>query len=135
MKTSPRFCVSTTRSIPTSVRSCPGTWSNPSIADLTAHLGIQRRSIENDIEFFRLFARKTVSTTDFGLKKIVTRNFVGALCSFPSSTLDLFLFLRLARAVALAAPSDIRIQRLSTANPRSRAISFSQIKRETICVK
>ena len=53
------------------------------IANLSAHLGVKRRAIENDLYFVRFFARENGFNNRFGLEKIVTKKFVGAALSSP----------------------------------------------------
>ena len=58
-----------------------------SIADLSAHLGVEGRPIENDINFIRFFARQNGFDDRLGLEKIVSEKFRRLDSEFAFSTL------------------------------------------------
>ena len=93
-----------------------------SVADLSAHLGIERRSIENDIYFLRFFAWQNGFDNCFRLEKIVSKKFGRLAFRSPSSTADFLLLLCLARTLTLFVHQFLEIL-TSTVSPRSRAIS------------
>ena len=53
----------------------PRNVKQPSVADLPAHLRVERRLIENDVYFFRFFARQNRFDDRFRLEKIVSEKF------------------------------------------------------------
>ena len=104
-----------------------------SVADLPAHLGVERRAIENDIYFVRFLPGRTVSTTASVSRKSYPRNLVGSTSSSPSSTLISSFF------CALRARSRCSLhQFLETCNidsePALARHQFGEIKRKTVGV-
>src|SRR5262249_21351329 len=71
------------------------------IPDLSAHFGVKRRSIENDVELARLFARQNRLDNRFSFQKVITEKlrWLGFQLSFFDT--DLFLFLSLTSALTL----------------------------------
>ena len=72
-----------------------------SIANLTAHLCVERRPIENDIHLVRFFARQNGLDDCFGLEKIVSEKFGRLDFELAFFNTDFLLLLCLARALAL----------------------------------
>ena len=72
-----------------------------SVADLTAHLGVERGAIDNNIYFVRLFPRENRFNDCFGLKEIVTEKFRRCDLQLSIFDIDFLLFLSFARALAL----------------------------------
>ena len=72
-----------------------------SIADLSAHLGVERRAIENDIYFVRFFARQNGFDDCFRLEKIVSKKFGRLDFELAFFNTDFLLLLCLARALTL----------------------------------
>ena len=72
-----------------------------SVSDLPAHLGIERRAIENDVYFVRFFAGQNGFDNRFRLEKIVPKKFCRLDFELAFFNTDFFLLLRLARALAL----------------------------------
>src|SRR5436190_20392223 len=72
-----------------------------SISNLTAHLGVERRPINDDIEFVRLLARENRFNDYFCLQKIISKKF--RRLGFQLSLFDtnFLLFLSLAGALTL----------------------------------
>lgn len=73
------------------------------IANLSAHLRIQRRPIENYIDFVRFFAGQNGLNHSLCLEKIVTEKFRRRGFQFTFFDTDCFLFLRFPCAFALLA--------------------------------
>src|SRR5262245_45327873 len=72
-----------------------------SITDLSAHLGIERRAIENNVHLTRLFARQDSVDDRFRLEKIVPEEFGRLDFELAFFNTDFFFLLCLARALAL----------------------------------
>src|SRR3954470_22818408 len=74
-----------------------------SVADLPSHLGVERRTIDNDIQFARFCSRENGFNDCFCLKKIVSKKFGRLDVELASFNTDFLLLLCLSRAVALFA--------------------------------
>src|SRR6476469_330914 len=72
-----------------------------SISDLPAHLGVERRAIENNVHFVRLFARQDSVDNRFCLEKIVPKKFGWLDFELVCLNTNFLLLLCLARALAL----------------------------------
>ncbi|PYK23560.1 MAG: hypothetical protein DME59_16625 [Verrucomicrobia bacterium] len=72
-----------------------------SVADLTAHLGVERGAIDNNIYFVRLFPGQNRFNDCFGFKEIVTEKFRWRGLEFAFFDTDVLFFLSFARALAL----------------------------------
>ena len=101
------------------------------VADLTAHLGIKRCSIKNDIEFVGFFARENRFNDCFGLEKIVTDKFRRRRFQLALFDTDFFFFLRLSRAVALLPHQSLKSSDIDCESTLARH-QFGQIKRKTV---
>ena len=93
------------------------------VADLPAHLGVERRAIENDIQFVRFLAWHNGFNNCFRLEKIVAKKFRRLDFQFSFFDADFLLLLRLARARRAARSISFSKPATSTVSPRSRAIS------------
>ena len=82
-----------------------------SISDLSAHLGIERSAIENDIYFLRCFARQHGFDNCFRLQKIISKKFGRLGFELAFFNTDFFLLLRLARTLALFVHQSSRSRR------------------------
>src|SRR6266567_2001115 len=71
------------------------------ISHLTAHLGVERRAINNDIYFVRLFAEENGFNDCFRLEKVVTEKFRRRGFQLSFFDTDFLPFLSLACALAL----------------------------------
>src|SRR5947208_7420175 len=71
------------------------------IAKLTAHLGVERRAIENNVHFAGLFARQDCFHNRFRLEEIVSQEFSRWRFELSFVDTDFFLFLSSACARAL----------------------------------
>src|SRR5438094_1171032 len=72
-----------------------------SIADLPAHLCVERRPIKNNVHFPRFFARQNSFDNRFRFEKIVTKEFSRLDFELAIFNTDFLLLLSLARAVTL----------------------------------
>ncbi len=79
-----------------------------SVADLPAHLRVEGRPIQNDINLVLFFAWQNGLDNCLGLEKIVSKKFGRLDFELAFFNTDFFLLLRLARALALFAPSTSR---------------------------
>ena len=79
----------------------PGNVQQSMIADLSAHLGVTRRSIENDIKFCRLLPGQDRFDHRFRLDKIVSEKFRWRDSQILRFDTNRFLFLGFAGAVPL----------------------------------
>ena len=71
------------------------------VADLAAHLRVERRAINNDIQFVQFFTRKNCFNDCFCLKKIVSQEFGRLDFELAFFDTDFFLLLCLSSAFAL----------------------------------
>src|SRR5438132_13598678 len=78
-----------------------GNMKQATIADLSAHLGIARRSIENDVDLFRFLARQNRLNNRFRLEKIIPEKFCRRDLQTSLFNAYRFFFLRLTRTRAL----------------------------------
>jgi hypothetical protein len=71
------------------------------IPDLSAHLSVKRRSIEDDVKFFRSCPWQNCLDKGFRLQKIVAKKSRWLRFQLPFFHTDFFLLLCLARALTL----------------------------------
>ena len=71
------------------------------VADLSTHLGIARRAIEDDVDLFRIFSRQNGFNDRLRFEKIVSEKFRRRSFERACFHADFFLLLRPSRALAL----------------------------------
>ena len=104
-----------------------------SIADLPAHLRVERRPIENDINLVLFFARQNGFDDCLGLEKIVSKKFGRLDFELAFFNTDFFLLLCLARALTLFAPSTSRTCNIHS-EPALARHQFREIERKAVGV-
>ena len=104
-----------------------------SVADLPAHLRVERRPIQNDINFVLLFAWQNGLDDCFGLEKIVSKKFGRLDSELAFFNTDFFFLLCLARALALFAPSISRTRNINSESALARH-QLREIERKSVRV-
>ena len=103
------------------------------VPNLTAHLGVEWRPIENNVYFARLFARQNCVDNRFRLEEIVTEEFrrLGLQLSFFDT--DFLLLLCLACAIALFIHQSLESSDINS-EPTLARHQFGEIERKTVRV-
>src|SRR4030095_15037461 len=100
------------------------------VPDLTAHLRVTWRLIQNDTDFVRFVAGQNGFNNRFSLQKIVSEKF--CRCEFPSLDTDFLLFLSLAGTVALPLHQSLKSSNIDD-EPALARHQFRQVKGKTVC--
>src|SRR5262249_41745004 len=104
-----------------------------SITDLPTHLRIERRAIDNDIDFARLLPRQDCFDNRFRLEKIVSKKFRRLGFELAFFNIDGFLLLGLARAVPLLIHQLFEACNIHSESALARH-QFSEIERKPLLV-
>ena len=104
-----------------------------SVADLSAHLCVERRAIQNDINLILFFAWQNGLDDCLGLEKLVSKKFGRLDSEFPFFNADFFLLLSLARPLTLFLHQALESFDIHS-EPALARHQFCQIERETVGV-
>src|SRR4029077_805402 len=102
-----------------------------SVADLPAHLRIERRPIEDNVHFAWLFARQNPVDNRFRLEKIVSQKFGRLDFEFAFFNTDFLLLLCLARALTLFVHQSFESCNIHR-EPALARHQFREIERKTV---
>src|SRR5438270_10540382 len=103
------------------------------ICHLSAHLGIKRRSIEDDVYFVRFLPGQNRFDDRFGLKKIVAEKSSRRRSQFSLFDADFFLLLRLSRTLALLFHQSLKSSHVNS-KPTLPRHKLGEIKRKPVCI-
>ncbi len=102
-----------------------------SVADLPAHLRVERRPIQNDINLVLLFAWQNGFDDCLGLEKIVSKKFGRLDSELAIFNTDFFLLLCLARAFALFVHQFLEPRNINRESALARQ-QFREIERKAV---
>src|SRR5215471_11444656 len=104
-----------------------------SIANLPAHLGVERRPVENDINLVLFFAWQNSLNDCLSLQKIVSEEFCRLDFELAFLNADFFLLLCLARAITLLFHQLLELANVDGKSPFARQ-QLGKIQWKSVCI-